>query len=242
VDEEPLPRRRRARPGLAVWIERARERRAQQLPRWPRRRPIRWARRFLQGFGVFPITKAGYSMEVRGRLNFREVEEPCLIISNHIMHLDQSLLLRAMPSGFRQRIAIAASEEDMFRNRFKAFLIELLGNAFPFARIGGGIRDSLEYVALMLGDGWNVLIFPEGELTVLGPMKPFKGGVGLLARETGVPVLPMRIDVLRPGLQEHSWFPPRGRVRVTIGEPIRVDGALNHDEATALLERAVREA
>jgi long-chain acyl-CoA synthetase len=193
---------------------------------------------------VLPIARAGYALEVRGRGNFRAVEEPCLVVSNHNMHIDQAILLQAMPADFRRRVAIAASATDMFGNPVKGFLSALLGNAFPFAREGGGIRDSLEYVAVMLDEGWNVLLFPEGKLTVGGPMQPFKGGVGLLARETGVPVLPMRIDLVKPGFQEgaRDWPLPRGRVVVSIGKPILLDGALGHAEATARLEAAVREA
>jgi len=157
------------------------------------------------------------------------------------MHLDQSMLLRAMPAGFRQRVAIAAAASDIYGNRVRGFFASLLGNAFPFSKQGGGVRESLEYVAKMLDDGWNVLIFPEGRLTVIGPMKPFKNGVGLLARETGVQVLPMRIDVLRPGFYEGKWLPhPRASVRVTFGDPVRVPPGLHHDEATQLLEEAVR--
>jgi len=74
-------------------------------------------------------------------------------------------------------------------------------------------------------------------------MQPFKSGTGLLAVETGVPVLPMRIDVLRPGFYEGKWLPhPRARVRVSIGEPVRFSPGTDYLEATAKLERAVREA
>lgn len=192
---------------------------------------------------VFPFTWLGYRLQVEGRERLAEVQEPCLIVSNHNMHLDQSMLLRAMPSGFRQRVAIAAAASDIYGNRFRGFWASLLGNAFPFSKQGGSVRESLEYVAKMLDDGWNVLIFPEGRLTVIGPMRPFKNGVGLLARETGVQVLPMRIDVLRPGFYEGKWLPhPRATVRVTFGEPVRVPGHLDHYDATRLLERAVREA
>jgi 1-acyl-sn-glycerol-3-phosphate acyltransferase len=226
-------------------IERARKRLQEyrQFPRWPRRRPVRWARFLLVSFGVVPVMRAMYSHEFRGRLYFGEVEEPCLVISNHNMRLDPAILVWSMPRGFRQRLAIAASAEDMFESRWKAFWIELLGNAFPFTTVGGGIRESLDKTMYMLDEGWNVLLFPEGKLTVMGPMQPFKGGIGLLARESGVPVLPMRIDVLRPGLREGKRFPrPRGRVRVTVGPPIRVSRDLSSDEATALLEQSVRNA
>jgi long-chain acyl-CoA synthetase len=213
------------------------------FPTWPRWRPVRWLRGFLLVAVVFPLVKAGYRIEVKGRANLRGIHEPCLVISNHNMHLDQSILLKSMPSPFRRRVAIAAAASDIFGNRVRGFGSALLGNAFPFAKEGSGVRESLEYVGKMLEDGWHVLIFPEGELTVMGPMKSFKGGVGLLARETGVPVVPMRIDVLRPGFYEGKWLPhPRARVRVSIGKPLRVDSEMRFGEATALLEQAVREA
>ncbi len=213
------------------------------FPRWPRWGPVRLVRRALLFTTVFPLVKIGYRIEVKGRANFRGMDEPCIIISNHAMHLDPSILLKSMPSPFRQRVAIAAAASDIFSNRVRGFVSALLGNAFPFAKEGSGVRESLEYVGTMLEDGWHVLIFPEGVLTVMGPTKPFKGGVGLLARETGVPVIPMRIDILRAGFYEGKWLPhPRARVRVSIGKPIRVSRDMRFGEATALLERAVKEA
>ena len=215
-----------------------------RFPTWPRWRPVRWLRLVLMTGVVFPLLRIGYTVEIRGRERLKLVQEPCLIISNHNMHMDGSLLLRSLPQGFRQRVAIAAAASDIFGNRVRGFGASLLGNAFPFAKEGSGVRESLEYVAKMLEEGWNILIFPEGKLTVIGPMQPFKAGTGLLAVETGVQVLPMRIDVLRPGFYEGKWLPhPRARVRVSIGEPVRFKrGQISYSEATAALEKAVREA
>ena len=214
-----------------------------RFPSWPRWRPIRWLRRGLMSGIVFPLLRVGYTVEVRGRERLRAVDQPCLIICNHNMHLDQAMLLRSMPADFRQRVAIAAAASDIFGNRIRGFGAGLLGNAFPFAKEGSGVRESLEYVARMLDEGWNVLIFPEGKLTVIGPMQPFKSGTGLLAVETGVPVVPMRIDVLRPGFYEGKWLPhPRARVRVNVGEPVRLAPGTSFAEATLKLEEAVRDA
>lgn len=217
--------------------------RVRKFPTWPRWRAVQWLRHALLSFFVFPLLRLGYSVEVRGRERFELVQQPCLIISNHNMHLDQAMLLRSMPPSFRRRVAIAAAASDIFGNRLRGFFASLLGNAFPFAKEGSGVRESLEYVARMLGEGWNVLIFPEGRLTVIGPMQPFKSGTGLLAVETGVQVLPMRIDVLRPGFYEGKWLPhPRARVRVNVGEPVRFEPGISYEEATARLEEAVRNA
>ena len=74
-------------------------------------------------------------------------------------------------------------------------------------------------------------------------MQPFKSGTGLLAVETGAPVLPMRIDVVRPGFYEGKWLPhPRARVVVSIGASITFAPGTSYSEATAKLEEAVRTA
>jgi 1-acyl-sn-glycerol-3-phosphate acyltransferase len=74
-------------------------------------------------------------------------------------------------------------------------------------------------------------------------MKRFKPGTGRIALETGVQVLPMRIDVVRRGFYEGKWLPhPRARVRVNVGEPFRIATGTRHFEATRLLEEAIRNA
>ncbi len=204
---------------------------------------MRWFRRVCQTGLAFPLFRILYSVEIRGRQHFRGLDEPCIIVSNHNMHMDQAMLLRAMPHNFRQRVAIAAAASDIYGNRFRGFFASLLGNAFPFAKQGSGIRESLEYIALMLERRWNILLFPEGKLTVMGPTQRFKSGAARIAIESGRPVLPMRVDVLRPGFYEGRWLPtPRALVRVSIGPPMRFEAGTSSLEATLRLEQAVRDA
>lgn len=73
-----------------------------------------------------------------------------------------------------------------------------------------------------------------------GTIAPFRPGAARLAQRTGVPVVPIRIDVQRPGIFEGSW--PRGRVRVVIGEPFCVVPDLRPRDASRLLEQAVADA
>jgi 1-acyl-sn-glycerol-3-phosphate acyltransferase len=180
---------------------------------------------------------------VFGAERLNDVRVSCLVIANHNMHLDQALLVKSLPRTFRKRLAIAAAASDIYGNRVRGFVASVLGNGFPFNKQGSGVRESLETVAQMLEDGWHVLIFPEGKLTELGPMQPFKSGAGLLAVETGAPVVPMRIDVLRRGVREGGWLPiPRGKVEVHIGPVVEFPPGIDYAEATRLLETAVREA
>lgn len=222
----------------ALWKKR--DLRKPGYPSWPRSWPARAVRRLFLGGMVLPAIRIGYRLDVRGRENFEQLRGACLIVSNHNMHLDWGMLLRAMPGRISRRLLIAAAADDIFGRRIRAFSVNLLGNAFPFVKEGSGVRESLEFVTARLEEGWNVLILPEGKLTTSGEMQPFKRGVGWLVVRTGVEVLPMRVDVLRPGLFEGRWR--RGHVRVSIGEPVRVEPGSDYSEVAARLEEAVREA
>jgi len=228
---------------VPIFKRREKRERQYRFPEWPRWRPVRWLRRVSQTGLAFPLFRVFYSVEISGRRHFRDLEEPCLIVSNHNMHMDQAMLLRAMPHSFRQRVAIAAAASDIYGNPVRGFFASLLGNAFPFSKQGSGIRESLEYMGLMLERHWNILLFPEGKLTVMGPTQKFKSGAARVAIESGRPVLPMRVDVTRPGILEGRWFPtPRAKVRVCIGPAIRFEPGTSSLEATLRLERAVLEA
>ncbi len=199
-----------------------------------------WARGF-RGFVqrgiVFPFMSWTYGVDVTGKHHLEGLKGPIMLASNHHLHLDNGVLLKSLPGNVRGRLAIAASSH-MFKNRLRSLLIPLLGNGFPFAK-EGPIRPSLENLGRILDDGWSVLIYPEGELTVGGPMKPFKAGIGLVATQARVPVVPMRLQVTRYGFPAYAPMLRRGRVELRIGEPIIFDANVTTEEAADAIERAV---
>jgi long-chain acyl-CoA synthetase len=85
----------------------------------------------------------------------------------------------------------------------------------------------------VLGDGFSVLIFPEGHRTDHGEIDRFRPGIGMIASRLGVPVVPVRIDGLERVLH-HTWRMARpGRVRVAFGAPLTLEG----DDYEALAKR-----
>ena len=205
-------------------------------------RPVRWFRGAAQTFFLFPLIRVGYSMEITGREHLEDVTPPCMLISNHNMHLDWSMVLRTLPRRIRQRTAVAAAASDIFSTRKRSFTSKLLGNAYPFDKTGSGVRESLEFTKGLLDGGWNVLIFPEGKMSETGAMGPFKSGVAWIASKANADVLPMRVEIVRPGIYEGARFPRRGRVRVHVGAPVRLAQDASYGDATRVLEAAVREA
>jgi long-chain acyl-CoA synthetase len=212
-------------------------------PGWPHWRAVGVLRFLLVRFILIPALRIGYRIEVHGSENLRGRTEPCFIVSNHVAHLDWGYVLCAVPEVFRRKLMVGAASDDIFGSRFRGFWVRILGPAFPLSREARGMRESLEFAAGVVNKGKNVLIFPEGALTEMGPMQPFRPGIGWLAAKTGVDIVPLRIDFVRPGLRERRIFPhPRGSVRVTIGRPYRAALGATYAQITSALEDAVRNA
>jgi long-chain acyl-CoA synthetase len=199
-------------------------------------RPLRGA---IQRVVIFPALRLLYSFRVSGASDIEDLEGPVLFAANHCLRLDNGLLIRAMPLRHRRRLAIAAWEE-LWENPAYRITHPLIGNGFPFSK-EGAVRASLENMGRILDDGWSVLIYPEGELTVGGPMLPFRGGTGLVALESGIPVVPVKLEILKIG--SPTGFPmfSRGDVEVRFGSPIKFERGTTYEDATAMLEQAVRE-
>ena len=103
------------------------------------------------------------------------------------------------------------------------------------------MRKSLELLGARLDKGYNVLIYPEGKLTVGGPLQPFKAGAGLIAVEGATPIIPMKLKIHSMSIIDRRRFPApfRGDVELVLGEPIRFDADTDHATATTQLEAAV---
>ena len=92
-------------------------------------------------------------------------------------------------------------------------------NLFPLPR-AAGFRESFAYAGECVDRGYSVLVFPEGRHTPDGKINPFRAGIGLLANNLKIPIVPMRIDGLFELKQAGKHFAPPGKIRVTIGAPI----------------------
>ncbi len=208
-----------------------------RFPRWGMAFWCRALRGLLQRGIVFPAMTMAYKMRVTGVDNL-DLQGPALIAANHTLHLDNGIILRSLPTRFRHRLAIAASDH-MWRSPIRSLAIPLLGNGFPFSK-EGNVRKSLDNVGRIIDNGWSVLIYPEGELTVAGPMKPFLAGTGLICVGGRVPVIPLKLKVIRPGFPRYFPLLSRGEVEIRFGEPLRFGPGVTYQDATVQIEEAVR--
>ena len=198
-------------------------------------KPVRGA---LQRAFIFPLLAATYRLRVAGLENFKGVDGPALLASNHSLGLDNGLIIKAMPLEWRRRLAIAGAAY-LWDSPLWSIVNPLVGNGFPFSQ-EGAVRASLDNLGRILDRGWSVLIYPEGKLTEGGPIQPFLGGAGLVAVEGGVPVVPMRLHVRRTGRPKTFPVLRRGDIEIRFGKPISFGPGTDYQAAAEQIESAVR--
>jgi long-chain acyl-CoA synthetase len=205
---------------------------------WPLNPLVRSFGILLQESLVWPLVTVFYRVKVRGREKLHGLRGPVLFAPNHCLHWDNGIILMSIPLGWRWKLAIAAAADDVFGNKLNGFFSAVLADAFPIAR-EGAIRRSLELLGARLDRSFSVLIYPEGKLTVGGPLQPFKSGTGLIAVEGGTPVVPMKLKIKTMSVLDRKGWPLRGDVEVVFGDPITFASDTDPNVATRELEAAV---
>jgi long-chain acyl-CoA synthetase len=225
------------------------------FPTWPQHWLITILRLAVYYSLAWPATYLLAAPRIRGRENLRGLQGPVLVISNHVTYLDIAWILPALPARFRNRLATAMGGERLARMRrpshslsvFQRFLEHMryflalsLFNVFPLPQQSGFLR-SFAFAGDLADRRWNVLVFPEGKTTEEGGMLPFRSGIGLLAKQLNIPVVPIYLHGLFDLKQREQIFTRPGRVQATIGAPVRFASDQDANEITRELEHRVRE-
>jgi 1-acyl-sn-glycerol-3-phosphate acyltransferase len=154
---------------------------------------------------------------------------PVIFASNHESVLDIWVLFCVLQRSFR-----FIAKEELFR-------LPIFG---WYMRVGGHIpvdRSNNQRAVASLakaGDtvraGTSIIVFPEGTRSRTGRIQPFKKGPFVVAKQAGVPVIPIAISgsgAVTPS-QHVAVYP--GPIRVVAGEP--VDPAQFPDKESLLVE------
>lgn len=137
---------------------------------------------------------------------------PAIVAANHRSFFDPFII----GTMARRPMYYVAKRELFEMNPILAWLLNALG-AFPVDR-GAGDTSMIDTARELLARGEIVLIFPEGTRTRPGGLGHARRGVGRLALETGVPVIPIAIigtEAIRRG-----WRLRPHKVRVRAGKPL----------------------
>jgi long-chain acyl-CoA synthetase len=223
------------------------------MPSWSRARVVTAIRRASLAACLLPLTRLFARIDVDGLEHLQDLEGPVVFAANHQSHMDTPVILAALPGPWRRRVAVAMAKE-FFRAhfhpegqprlaRFRSGLLYGLAafffNGFPLPQRETGARRTLRYIGDLFGDGWSVLIYPEGERSDTDAVGRFRPGVGMLGARLSVPVVPVRLEGVNRVLHR-SWKMARpGRVRVGFGRVLTLTGA-DYSELARSVEEAVR--
>ncbi len=220
-------------------------------PRWVQHWPVTWIRLAAHYLLLRPAVLLLGWPRIEGKENLRGTPGPTLVICNHIADVDPGFVLTALPARLRHKLAIATGGEALealrtplpTRNvlakaydRVKWTLGVALLNLFPLPR-EAGFRESFAYAGESVDRGYSILVFPEGRHTTDGKMANFRSGIGLLANNLGLPVIPMRIDGLFELKKAGKRFAPPGQVRVKVGVPVRFERDRDPEKIAAELQK-----
>ncbi|MCX7801095.1 MAG: 1-acyl-sn-glycerol-3-phosphate acyltransferase, partial [Fimbriimonadales bacterium] len=143
---------------------------------------------------------------------------PLLLASNHLADIDPPVVQIACPRPIH-----FMAKSELFQIRVLGPLIRRLG-AFPVRR-GEPDRTALRHALRLLERGESVGLFPEGELSQTGELLQLKPGFALLARQSGAPVVCVRVDGTPAVLPYGSVIPRPAfrRIRVRFHPPRQFD-------------------
>ena len=168
-------------------------------------------------FGIRTIFRRRFSLRCGG-LEHIPSEVPYIIAANHSSHLDTPAIMTAL--GAESRKLRPLSARDYFYNsRMKAWFVSQCLNALPFDRTDNSLQSLRVAQEALLRDE-NLLIYPEGTRSLNGELQPFKPGLGLLAYEANVPIVPAYVSGTYEALPKGKSLPRKSRIRVVFGEPV----------------------
>jgi len=155
-------------------------------------------------------------LKTEGTANLPQ-KAPFIIASNHSSSLDLPAVLLSLPPHHQKNICVI----------YKSFFDKV-----PFARMfiksfvpsfsvdeKGDFLGAMSVAAAALKSGRVLYIAPEGTRST-EDILPFKAGVGALAVETGIKVVPVYIKGTNLALPRGKFFPKRQAIKVVFGPPL----------------------
>ena len=166
--------------------------------------------------------------------DLRAFRQPAIFIANHASFFDPPLLISTLPS---QPVFIV--KKELAWVPFLGWVIWLAG--FIFVDRGRKRRavKSVRSAAEQIREGQSIAAFPEGTRTRTGSILPFKKGIFALAKEAGVPVVPMGIVGGFQVLPPDDWRVAPSNYTIRVGRPILPGDFPNAQALMEATERAV---
>ena len=164
------------------------------------------------------ISRLLFPVKAIGIENLRRLKPPYILSSNHTSTLDYGVLMLKLPYAVKERF-YAQAAKDYYDIFFTRFIMQGFANVIRVDR-EGDFFPALRSAAEVLRHGEPIFIAPEAARSGSGELMPFKVGVGVLAVELNIPVVPAYIKGAHEALPVGAFLVRPTPITVTYGEPI----------------------
>jgi long-chain acyl-CoA synthetase len=185
------------------------------------------------------VLRTLYRLKVEGREGL-PAAGPLLLAANHTSYLDAFVLAAALPAPVARQVFYMGFEW-FFRHPLLAWWARGV-HVIPVDMDSHLVRG-LQASARVLRGGKVLCLFPEGERSASGALRPFRKGVGILVGELRVPVLPAHIQGAFEAWPRGQRLPGVHAIRVRFGRPVSAEellqgeGLRGADDAETVAQR-----
>ena len=195
-----------------------------------------WRRSALRALVRIYLPLAFIRFAVRGREKIPK-NGTFLYAANHSSYLDGPVALAALP-GLYSFVAKAELTghwvSRIFLKRLKSIFVARFDTQQSAA--------DADRIAEIVKNGRPVLSFPEGTLSRMAGLLPFRLGIFMVAARTGAPIVPVAIRGTRHVMRDGTWVPRPGNIEIEVLDAIAPPADQEEWRAAITLRDATRAA
>ena len=161
------------------------------------------------------IYKIIWQLRVLGVKNLPQ-DKAFILCPNHGSYLDAFLIAASLPAWLKKHMFFLG-----LRAYFEVPIIRNMVRSIRVIPIDSGTRlvDAMQGCAYILRNGKTACIFPEGIRSIDGEVKEFKKGVGILAKELNIQLVPVYIKGSYESWPRTNRFPRPHPIKIVFGRP-----------------------
>jgi 1-acyl-sn-glycerol-3-phosphate acyltransferase len=169
-------------------------------------------------------------IDVLGTENL-DANQVYVFVSNHFSLVDTPVMFGSMPCEFR-----ILARHNLWKIPFIGWHLNRAGHVLVERENPRAAARSFSHAAAKVGEGFSLLIFPEGGRTRQPTMRRFKPGAAYIAIQAGCSIVPMALVGTRKILPPNSAHLHPGRAELRVGKPMPTEGLEKQDAARLIRE------
>lgn len=182
--------------------------------------PVWWAHtKWAPGF----LWLSGIKLRIEGLENV-DFSKTHFFVSNHQSFIDIPVIFAALPT----RLHFVAKKE-IRKIPIVGLYMASTGMLFLDRTNPQKALESLKEAGKLIKKGKSVITFPEGTRSPENQIGTFKKGSFFIAKEAGVPIVPIKIEGASKVWPARTSVPNKGKITIKIGRPITPIGNTNKE-------------